>query len=345
MAKALKVLALLDASEPFERGHDFSEDFKLPNWKSEAQVVRALKVLGHEVRILGLFDDLHQLVDEVKDFKPDVVFNLMEEFNSDPSMVPNVVAVLEMLQVPYTGATPLGLRLCKDKALTKVILTQHGVSNPPFQVLENGMAIKKSPSLKYPLVVKPKVDDASYGIAQTSVVYDDKELEERVRFVHDKGQDALAEEYVKGREFYVSVLGTRRLRVFPLREVRFGKLAEESEEPVASYKVKWDKEYRKKWNITYAHVKDLDDAILKRIEEICRTAYRVLDLSGYARVDMRLTPDNEPVILEVNPNPDIERYEDFAASAKQGGVSYEKLIQTILNDALALPDTDNGKSA
>ena len=339
MAKGLRVLALFDVAVPLGRGHDFTNDFKTEDWKTEGQVVRTLKSLGHEVGTLGLHNDLHVLVDEIKEFRPDIVFNLMEEFDSDPAMVPNVVAVLETLKVPYTGATPLGLLLCKDKDLTQSVLAQAGVPTPPSQVFEPDKAVKKTGALKFPLVVKPKVDDASYGIHQASVVYDEKELEERVRFIHEKTkQDALVEQYIKGRELYVSVLGTRRLRVFPMREVKFGKLADDNEEPVASFKVKWDKEYRRKWNITYAHVKDLEDPLVRRIEDMCKTAYRALKLSGYARVDLRLTSDNEPCILEVNPNPHIERREDFAASALKAGFSYEKLIQAIINDALSLPD-------
>ncbi|MFH2203719.1 MAG: ATP-grasp domain-containing protein [Elusimicrobiota bacterium] len=340
MGKSLKVLALFDVGEPVERGHDFSEDFKLPAWKSEAHVFRGLKSLGHEVRALGLHDDLHQLVDEIKDFRPDVVFNLMEEFNKEASMVPNVVAVLEMLQVPYTGASPMGLRLCKDKALTKTILTQQGISNPPFQVFDRDKIVKKAGGLNYPLVLKPMVDDASYGIHQTSVVYDDEQLAERAKLIHEKGQDALAEEYVKGRELYVSVLGTKRLRVFPIREVRFGRLADDTAEPVASYKVKWDKSYRRKWNITYGYASDLDEALTARIQDMARAAFRALHLTGYARVDMRLTPDNEPAILEVNPNPYIAKDEDFAQSAKKGGRSWKQLLQAIINEALSLPDDE-----
>jgi D-alanine-D-alanine ligase len=345
MAKGLKVLALFDVSESVERGHDFSEDFKTENWKAEGQVVRALKSLGHTVGTLGLHNDLHLLIDEIKEFQPDIVFNLMEEFDNDSSMVPNVVAVLELLKVPYTGASPLGLRLCKDKALTQTVLEKAGVPTPPSQVFEPDKAIRKIGALKYPLVVKPKVDDASYGIHQASVVYDDEALAERVRFIHEKTkEDALVEQYIKGRELYVSVLGTRRLRVFPMREVKFGKLAAGNEEPVASFKVKWDKEYRRKWNITYAYVKDMDEALVRRIEDMCKTAYRSLQLTGYARVDLRLTADNEPCILEVNPNPDIERYEDFSESAKKAGIPYEKLIQSILSDALSLPEEkENGK--
>ncbi|MFH1723598.1 MAG: ATP-grasp domain-containing protein [Elusimicrobiota bacterium] len=335
MGKSLKVLTLFDSHSAKPRGHDFAEEFEKDEWKSERHVVEGLRSLGHDVRMLGLFDDVALLIEDVKEFAPDVVFNLMEEFHQDPCLVANVAAVLEMLGVAYTGSTPLGLRLCKDKALAKMILVHHGVPTPPFQVFERDRVIKRSSGVKLPIVVKPKVEDASYGIAKASVVEDDEALEERVRFVHEStGQAALAEEYVDGREVYVSILGAHRLRVFPLREVKFGQLAEGDNLPIATYKVKWDAAYRKKRGIEYVYVEDMEEALVKKIEDISRASYRALELGGYARVDVRMDQESRPYVLEVNPNPYLARDEDYAQSAERGGLPWEKLLQAIINEAV-----------
>lgn len=332
--RKLKVLALFDSSVPLPRGHDFQEEFAREDWKSEAHVVEALRALGHETRMLALFDDVRPLLQELEEFKPDVVFNLMEEFARDASRVPNVVSMLGLLGVPCTGAGPLSLRICKDKALTKSILGFHEVPTPAFQVFEQGKAVRRSAQLEYPLVIKPRVDDSSYGISQASVVSSDEALEERVRFVHEKsGQDALAERYIQGRELYASVLGNHRVRVFPLREVVFGSLAETGE-PIATYKVKWSAAYRKKHGIAFMDAEGLGEPVLRRIEEACRDAYRALQLDGYVRMDLRLTPEGEPYLLEVNPNPFIAKDEEFALSAARAGYPWEKLIGAILQGAL-----------
>jgi D-alanine-D-alanine ligase len=334
MSDRLKVLALFDVSEAVPRGYRFGAEFREESWKVEAQIVRALRVLGHDVRMLAVHDDLHQLIDEVRDFQPDVVFNLMEEFAGDSNKVPNVVGVLEMLGVPYTGAPPLALLLCKDKSLAKDILTHHNVPNPAYQLIEVGKAARLTAKLTFPLVIKPRIEDASYGISMSSVVYSVKEFEERVRFVHERKQDALVEQYVAGRELYASLLGGREMRVFPLREVKFGKLGKESTAPIATYKVKWDKNYRDKKGVLYSNVRDIDPKVEKRIAGVVQAACKALQVSGYARIDLRLTDQGEPYVLEVNPNPDLGRYEDFASSAKKGGLSFEQLMQVIIKQAL-----------
>ena len=336
--KKLRVLALLDNPEQHPRGYDFSEELKTPEWEPEKNIFNALKKLGHELSLLALHNNLDLLLEELREFKPDVVFNLMEEYDGDSTKVANVMALLEMLQVPYTGAPPLGLRLAKDKALAKVIMEQHDVPTPPYQLLERGKSPKRRTGLEFPIVIKPRYDDASYSIAQASVVEDDESFEERVQYVHDKAnQDALAEKFISGRELYVSVLGTNRLRVYPFREVKFGKLEESDSHPIASYKVKWDAHYRRRWGIKYFFATDLGDDLVKRIEDACREAYRALHLRGYARLDLRLDADNNFYLLEANPNPHLARFEDFALSAEKAGIKWNKLIQSILNDAINQP--------
>lgn len=334
MSRSLKVLVLFDGANAPPRGHQFVEELARPDWACEDHVVKGLRALGHEVRMLMVADDIRPLVEEITENRPDVAFNLLEQFNSNPSLVPNVVCLLEMMGVPYTGSNPLALRLCKDKALTKIVLTQCGVPNPPFQIFDPGKAIKRQEWLELPVVVKPTLEDASYGIARASVAATDEAFVERVKYLHEKtGQTVIAERYIEGRELYGSLLGNSRVRFFPLREVKFGTLGDKGP-AIATFHVKWSEEYRKKWGIEYGFAEGVSDALTRRIEEMCKAALRALHITGYTRIDLRLDIEGEPTILEVNPNPNLAMDEDFAQSALKAGVSWEKLLQSILDLAL-----------
>lgn len=334
MSRSLKVLILFDGPVAPPRGHDYAEELKRPDWACEAQIVDALRALGHQIRMITVADDVVPLIDEIRENRPDVAFNLLEEFKGNPALVPNVVCLLEMMGVPYTGSGPLALRLCKDKALTKIVLTQCGVPNPAFQIFEPGKAIKRQEWLELPVVVKPTLEDASYGIAKASVATTDEAFVERVRFLHEKtGQSVIAERYVDGREIYGSILGNQRLRFLPLREVSFGQLAEAGP-AIATFHVKWSEEYRRKWGIEYGFAENVPDALARRIEEVCKSANRALRITGYSRIDLRLDVEGEPTILEVNPNPNLAADEDFAQAALKAGISWEKLVQSILDLAM-----------
>jgi len=334
MSRSLKVLVLLDGANAPPRGYDFAEELTRPDWQCEAQVIAGLKALGHDVRLLMASDDIKPLVAELSEDRPDVAFNLLEEFQRNPALVPNVVCLLEMMGIPYTGSNPLALRLCKDKALTKIVLTQCGVPNPPFQIFEPGKVIKRQEWLELPVVVKPTLEDASYGIARSSVAGTEEAFLERVRFLHEKTeQSVIAERYIEGRELYGSLLGNQRLRFFPIREVNFGTLGS-SGPAIATFHVKWSEEYRSKWGIEYGFAENIPDSVARRVEEVCKAANRALHITGYSRIDLRLDIEGEPTVLEVNPNPNLAMDEDFAQAALKAGVSWEKLLQSILDLAL-----------
>ena len=335
MSKSLKVLVVFDADRNYGVDSDLSECLGQESWKSEAHVLKTIKGLGHEVRTIGIHDNLKLLLEEAETFKPDVVFNLMEVFNNDPKMASNVVALIEILKLSFTGCSSLGLSLCKDKSLAKKVLTFHGIKNPKFDVLLRGKPVKRDSSLSFPILIKPLVEDASYGISMASFVENDAGFEERVKFLHESsGYDAIAEEYVDGRELYVSVLGSKRLQVGVPREMKFGQMPENGPR-IATYKAKWDENYRERWEISNVFIENPDDSTLKRIETVCKEAYRALRLNGYARLDLRPTEAGEVFVIEVNPSPYIAADDDFALSAERAGLPYERLIQTILDQAFS----------
>lgn len=331
MGKKLNVLVVFDSAGTPPANQDFTKEFKTDDWSAEADVVDALKELGHDVRTLGVYDDIGLIINEVKNDRPDIIFNLTELFHGRPSYDHNVVSLFELLEIPFTGTSPPGLVLCKNKGVSKEILSYHEIKTPSFKVIERGLRIAPPKEIKYPVLIKPLREEASYGISQNSLVNNDKDFIERVQFVHQSmDRDVIAEEYIDGREFYVSILGNQQLQVFPLREIVFQGVSD-TEPKIATFKAKWDQKYREKWGIKNQFVDKLPDGVMEQIEKVCKRAYRLLYVKGYGRIDVRLTPENEVVVLEANPNPHVAEDEDFAISAKKGGVEYNQLIQRILN--------------
>ncbi len=334
MRKKLKVLALSDASTPVALDQDLSEEMKTEDWRTEANLMAALDALGHTAEHLVLCDDLDLLRQKSESFAPDVIFNLADEFKKNRAFDQNIVALLEMHGVPFTGCGSVGLTLCKHKGISKKILSYHHIHVPKFVVIPRGQRIGRPRQLKFPILVKPLKDEASYGISRASFVETDEQFRERVAFIHEKhAGDVIAEEYVEGRELYVSLIGNTRLTVFPIRELVFRDVPP-NEPRIATYKTKWDDEYRKRWGLEYQFAEGLEPALVAHIEETCKRIYRLLAIDGYARIDLRLTAANELYFIEANPNPHLADDEDFAQSAAKAGLSYAQLIERIIGCGL-----------
>jgi D-alanine-D-alanine ligase len=330
--KKLRVLVLMHEDlVPPESLEGYSEK-EILEWKSEYDVVSGLQNVGHEARALGVRDDLGKIREAILEWRPHVAFNLLEEFHGVAVYDQHVVSYLELMRQPYSGCNPRGLMLAHDKALSKQILTYHRISTPRFTVFPRGRrSVRRPKRLAFPLLVKSITEEASYGISQASIVRNDEKLEERVRFVHEQVEtDALVEEYIEGRELYVGVLGNRRLQTLPIWEMHFTKIAE-GRPNIATRKAKWDPDYQDRRGIETREAADLPDGLAVKIRALCKRVYRVLSLSGYARMDLRLRPDGTVYFLEANPNPNLEYGEDFAESAEAAGISYEALLQRILN--------------
>ncbi len=298
--------------------------------RTEYDVCHALCKLGHEVHVLGVQSDLGLVRDAIAEFKPDIAFNLLEEFHGVAVYDQHVVSYLELMKTPYTGSNPRGLMLTHDKALARKILGFHRVPGPRFAVFPMNRKVRRPARLNFPLFVKSAVEDASFGISQASVVTDDEKLIQRVKFIHERvGTDALVEEYIEGRELYVSVIGNDRLVAYPVLEMDFGKMSEDQYR-IATAKVKWDEAYQEKLDITIKPTTDIDPAVERKISRLARRVFRLLGLSGYARIDLRLDTAGQPHLIEVNANPDLASDDLFAESAALTGVAYPQLLEKIL---------------
>lgn len=328
--KKLRALVVMHASLVPPENLEGRSEKEINEWRTEYDVTSTLRKTGHDVRCLGVLDSLTELRTEIADWKPDIVFNLLEEFDGIVTYDQHVVAFLELLRQRYTGCNPRGLLLSRDKSLCKQLFAYHRIPTPLFAVFRKGMRVQVPRRLRFPLFVKSTVEDASLGIAQASVVEDVAKLKERIAFVHDQvGSDALVEEFVEGRELYVGIMGNERLTRLPVWEMVFGSMPD-SLAAIATRKVKWDKRYQEKYGITTRAAEDLPAPVLARLDKLSRRIYRALGLSGYARMDFRVKEDGSVYVLEANANPNLEAAEDFAESARAAGTPYEELLEKII---------------
>ena len=309
-------------------------DTATAQWRTEYDVLATIRDLGHEVRVLGVKDDLGAIRQANEEFKPHIAFNLLEAFHEVGTFDQNVVSYLELLRLPYSGCNPRGMFLARDKALSKKLLHYHRIPVPDFSVVTRGRQPRLPKRLTYPAIVKSLTQESSIGIAQASVVDDEAKLKERVQFIHDSIKtDAIIERFIEGRELYCGILGNQRLQVFPVWEMTFANMPE-SQHRIATERVKWNAKYQVKVGISTGKADSLDEGTQARVQHIARRTYRVLEQSGYSRVDLRLDSAGKIYVLEANPNPQIARSEDFADSAEAAGMNYPTLLQRILTTGL-----------
>jgi D-alanine-D-alanine ligase len=328
--KKLRVLVLLHPDfMPPDSPKGYSEQ-EFHALKTEYDVVTTLRASGHDVKPLGVENELKPIRDEIDSFKPNVVFNLLEEFHGEAIYDHNVAGYLELQRIPYTGCNPRGLMLSRGKDLSKKLLHYHRIPVPAFAVFPMRRKIRRPARLGLPLIVKTLSEDASLGIAQASVVDTDDKLAERVTFIHERlGTAAIAEQYIEGRELYVGVLGNERLRVLPVWELEFKHLAQGARR-IATEKVKHDPDYQERRGILHGPAEDLAPDLRARIEKTAKRVCRTLEIDGYARIDFRLSADNIPYFLEANPNPEIAESQEFAHAAVHGGLAYADLLNRIM---------------
>jgi D-alanine-D-alanine ligase len=331
----MKIAVVFDSPHPEWDDAAFKKEVEAKVEEAEYDVARALMAGGHDVRMIGIQEEIGPLLEQLAAFQPKLVFNGVEAFRGHARLEYGVAALLEMYGYRYTGSPPAALLVARNKSLTKKILGYHGIRVPAFAEFHEDDEVVRPSELRFPLIVKPLLEDASVGIAQASVVDDDDSLVERVGFIHKKHhQAAIVEELVEGRELYVGMLGNDDVEVLPLTEMTFGE-PETGEHRIATYKAKWEEDYRKKKKIKNIFAKGVSDELSARIKDICTTAFHALWLQDYGRVDVRLAHDDEVYVLEVNPNPFIAYEHEMANAAEKSGLKYNAFIQRIVDEALA----------
>jgi D-alanine-D-alanine ligase len=338
--RRLRILVLM---HPDYMPPDSTEGYtarQINEWKTEYDVVSTLRAAGHDVRPLGVQEEIKPVRDEIENFKPHVIFTLLELFHNEPVYDQHIASFLELMKIPYTGCNPRGLILARGKDLSKTLVHYRRIAVPDFAVFPMRRKVKRPSRLALPLIVKSLNEDGSIAISQASIVDTDEKLAERVAFIHERvGSAAIAEQYIEGRELYVGVLGNTRLRVLPVWELKFGTMGGEL---IATEKVKHDVNYQERVGIVDGPAKNLAPELYARIQRTAKRIYRVLGLDGYARVDFRLAPDGTLYFIEANPNPEIAKSQEFATAAKHVGLDYPGLLHRIV--ALAISRAKAGVS-
>jgi D-alanine-D-alanine ligase len=329
----MRLLVLFDTDGEPPASQDYKKQIESTD-EAEFDIARALIAQGHQVRMFGFRDSLDQLVAGLRAEPADVIFNLAERFRGQSALDYTVTAVLDMLGLPYTGASSEGLMLARDKALTKKVFAYQGIRIPHFMVCHRGAAVQRPSDLRFPLIVKPLDEDASVGIAQASVVRDDDALKERVSFIHERIKtDAIVEEFIAGRELYIGVMGNDPPVALPPIEMVFGNDST-VESRIATFKAKWSVRYREGRGIQNMIAENLSDELRQRLAEVALRAYEAAGLRDYGRIDVRLAHDDAIYVVEANPNPYLAEGEDLAWAAEEGGHLYPDFIEKIAEMAI-----------
>jgi D-alanine-D-alanine ligase len=312
------------------RGDDFEPDM-------EYQVAQALVDNGHEVLLVGVHDDVRDATTRLAEWKPDVVFNATESFFENFDLDYLIPAMLESQDYRYTGAPPLSLLVTRNKSMSKKILAYHGINVPAFATYRVGEVPKGETRLRFPIIVKPMGSDGSEGIARASIVRDDRGLARRIAFIHKRfGKPAIAEEYIEGRELYLTMVGNgEKLQILPAVELIFAGGAKRPEARIQTKRMKWDLDYRRRHGIKTVYARRMSKVAEERLEHVCRTAFRALWLRDYARIDVRLAKDDQIWFIEANANPYLSFGHNSAEAAHKAGMNYEAFIQRIVDEAMA----------
>lgn len=319
----LKITVLFDEDQS---NHEITHDEVVD------QIANALIEGGHKISLLGVDNNLRELIDGLEKQKPDLVFNLCETFDDDYYGEMYVASVLSMLKIRFTGTSPAGMAFRQDKAVTKKLLAFYDVPCPQYATFAPGN-LEFAGKMRFPLFVKPMRGDASSGVGESSLVTDYAGLVKRIDYIHKElHETALVEEYIDGREFFVGVLGNDPPEPLPLVELDYSKLPN-GKPKIYSEKAKFDEESEEFNLINYGVATNVTPEIANSIIKAGVKAAQALQIYDYARVDIRLSQDGIPYVVEVNANPYLERTAELPVAALQAGMGYTTLINKIVEIA------------
>jgi D-alanine-D-alanine ligase len=311
----------------------FDEFAEWDTWETINAVKDAIACYNN----VTLIEANEEAYNKFREIKPDIVFNIAEGAYG-VSREAQIPAMLDMLQIPYTGSDALTLAICLDKARTKEILSYYKVPTAKFFVADR-VEDAENQNLEYPLVVKPVSEGSGKGIYASSFVNNRKELEREIkRITSEYNQSALVEEFLSGREFTVALLGNNGdARVLPAIEIRFDKYPA-GVEPLYSYEAKWILDTKESDFNVFDCPAMLDTELEKKVNKICLDTYRVLKCRDWSRIDLRLDKYGEPSIIEINPlpgiMPDPTENSSFPKAARAAGINYNDMINTVLASAV-----------
>ena len=321
--------------------YDEVEDDKQPSDADEPvyrQVAAALEPRGYQLKTLAAQPNVRDLAEALQHDGSELIFNLCESLAGSDSNANRVAALLELLRKPFTGTGSFGMMLAQEKALTKKIFSFHGVRYPKFSIMEAGQ-VEWADELTFPLFVKPSNTDSSVGIDENALVRNIKQLMERISYIHSEFKaPALIEEFIEGREIFVTVLGNEDMRALPILEWDFS--AVKGEPHFATAEAKWNKKTQA-YRAPQRFPDDIPEQVVAEIQATAIEACRALRIRDYGRVDMRLRRNEqrdgawEFFVIEVNPNPYLDRQDLVPLAAERDGKDYPALLEHIIDLAMA----------
>jgi D-alanine-D-alanine ligase len=291
-------------------------------------VERSLARLGIPSIRIAFTQDLQSFLNAIEREHIQYAFNLCESVDENPRLVGLPAAVMDILGVSYTGSPALTLAITTDKLSTKRLLRACGIPTPKFETYYN-TSFPKLKGLRFPLIVKPRFEDASIGIDQESIVIDEEGLRKILSELHDRFGPLILEEYISGREFNVSLFGYPSPRVMPIAEISFDEFPKELY-PIVGYKAKWDRESLEYHHTPRVFPRDLPEVLERRICRIAMDCFHKFMLRDYGRVDFRVDHSCLPYVLEVNANPCISPDAGFPAALAQAGIGYNQFVRQLL---------------
>jgi len=298
-----------------------------------AAVASELTAAHFDISRLGISYDPGALLEGVREYAPNVVFNLFEGTAQRGETEAYVAGLLEWLGLPFTGSPPETLCLARNKPLTKHLLCGAGLPTPAFRVVEERP--RELRTFRWPVIVKPANQDASVGLEQASVVTDRALLEARVRETLQRyGPPVLVEEFIDGRELTVAVVECPELRTLPISEILFLDKTPGTW-PIVTYDAKWKPDSPACQLTPVRYPAEVEPALAEQLRSLALRAFRLLGCRDYARIDFRVSPDGAPYILEVNPNPDFNQDAGFTAGLQTAGMAHATFAVQLVRNALA----------
>jgi D-alanine-D-alanine ligase len=328
-------------NEPVSSGYPFSEASMDVLTQLEA-VETALGELGYRSVRIPFTMDLEGFLRRITEEDVSMAFNLCETVGEDPRFSGHPAALLELLQIPFSGSPSMALMLTTDKFVTNRLLKANGITTPNCAVY-NGTEPFSASYLKYPVIAKPRLEDAGIGIEQESIFKSEGELRGRIGGLYGRFGTLLIEEYVHGREFNISLLGYPSPTILPLAEIDFLGFPD-GLYPILGYRAKWDKASFEYNNTPRKFPHDLPPFLLRTIQETALMCYRLLMLRDYGRVDMRIDASGKVHILEINANPCLSPDAGFVAAAQKAGMSYSQMVDRMVC-FMAQRSTEDGYQA
>ena len=304
-------------------------------WDSR-DTVNAVRDALEQFHSVTMIEADYNAFEKLKEIKPDIVFNVAEGFFG-VSREAQIPAMLDMLNIPYTGSDPSTLAICLDKARTKEILSYYRIPTPKFLVIDQVDDLKKF-DLQFPVIVKPNAEGSSKGIFTSSFVKNYVDLEKEVeRVLNEYNQSALLEEFLPGREFTVAMLGNgNETEVLPIVEINYSEFPEDFI-PIYSYEAKWILDTKENPLDVFSCPAKLSLELERKIQNVCLEAYRVLRCKDWSRIDVRLDANGDPNIIEINPLPGIlpdpKDNSCYPKAARTAGMDYTTLLNKVLYTA------------